>query len=140
MIKIFSSALIFFALISLSSTSNNHTFFENILNEVIHKQKNTHMSMPLCQNTHLAATFEKFLKVPKTGPFRLHLLKEFLCIKHFQYFEMINYLSIDELRQLLKDFSILKNVQVMPRHGTDRCNLKTMALESAAEFQEICPW
>jgi hypothetical protein len=151
MTKIFRQVLILLAITCLALAFNrkhqpehtsdtNHTFFVNILNEVRHKQQNTHISMPLCQDTHLAVTFDKFLKVPKKGPYRLQLLKEFLCIKYFQYFEMITYLSIDELRQLLKDFKILKNEPLIPRHGTDRCNLKTLALASVSQFQEVCPW
>lgn len=98
---------------------------------------------PKCENIHLKSDFESFLKVQKNSPLKNQLLKEFLCMKFFQYYDLISYLSIEEYRESLIQFRILKFVEhskKIVQQRTDSCSMENVAHGNINGVVSICPW
>lgn len=102
-----------------------------------------------CENLHKYSIFGNYLKVNRNDPMKTELLKEFLCVKFFQYFDTINYLSMGEYRHSLYEFKIFQfNSELLNngkhrtsnKHGIDKCDLENVALNNYDENVSVCPW
>ena len=105
--------------------------------------ENTFVLSPKCENAHLSKDFKNYLKVERSSPLKNQLLKEFLCMKFFQYYDLISYLSIEEYRESLIQFKILKFIQTSKNIGhqrTDSCSIEHVANENINGIVSICPW
>lgn len=100
-----------------------------------------------CENSHKYSIFGNYMKVKSTNPLRDQLLKEFLCIKYFQHYDIINYLSIGEFRNKfnIKILEAPKNdhkgmYKHLEKHGPDQCDLNTVARAQYDTYVSVCPW
>lgn len=102
-----------------------------------------------CDNLHKYSIFGNYLKVNTNDPMKTQLLKEFLCVKFFQYFDTINYLSMGEYRHSMYEFKIFQfNSQILlsekhrttKKHGIDKCDLENVARSNYIENVSVCPW
>lgn len=110
------------------------------------KDHSAFMLDPVCQNSHVTDTVQKYLKVERDHALKIQRLKEFLCMQFYQYFDIINLLSYDVYRNSLMDFKILKyNSDIdakMPKIGVDSCgsDLSKYREKSNSPAAQICPW
>ncbi len=96
--------------------------------------------------------FSSFLSVSSNDLLRNELLNEFLCVKFFQYLDIINAMSIPELRNTF-NIKIVNtneihdqqedniNPTIHKKHGSEVCNLEILAGNALLNTPvPICPW
>ena len=100
-----------------------------------------------CENSQRISLFSNNLKISKTDPLKEELLKEFLSLKFFQYFDIITYMIMDDFRTSFINFKILKfnsnqlyNYEQIKQHGVDSCDLERVANQNIDKIVSICPW
>ncbi len=117
----------------------------NNLNAV---KRETELTPKNCEGSSHVSVFSNFLRVSKNEPQKEQLLKEFLCIKYFQHYDIISYMAIDEFRTSFS-FRILKNsfekksgnfFENIKKHGVDMCDLESVANQNTEKIVSICPW
>jgi hypothetical protein len=120
--------------------SSEISYLKNVSQHKITKKN----EITTCENSHRLSVFSNYLKVSKYNPLREQLLKEFLCIKFFQHYDVISYMAIEEFR-LSFSFKIMKNnyeekVNKVKKHGVDICDLESVANQNTDKIVSICPW
>ena len=112
-------------------------------------QIDSYMLDPFCELSHATKNIKRYLKVEKENPIKFQLLKEFLCMKYYQYFDIINKLSYGIYHNSMLDFQILKHNQdtkfksSKQKFGLDNCGTSLSSyIEKGHKMGllNVCPW
>jgi len=98
-----------------------------------------------CESAREYSIFSNHIIVTSDNPLKHQILKEFFCVKFFQHFDTINYLTIDGIPHMSVDFPKILELptyddEIFNQSSSRSCYLDITKGKNLIEQLFLCPW